>query len=79
MGSAARAIGLQPTRGDAASALMRFCRELRNLTALHRNAGAFYNGWMRILAQFSGAGYSPGDGAPLPALVHPGLRVSVEA
>ncbi len=79
MESAAQALGSQAGRGDAASALERFCRELRKLTALHRHAGAFYHGWTRILAQFSGAGYSPREGATPQALLHPGRRVSLEA
>jgi hypothetical protein len=78
MASAARGTGSPGAREEAAPALERFCRELRTLTALHRHAGAFYSGWMQLLAPFSGAGYSPGDRASLSAFVQPGRRVSLE-
>src|SRR5689334_11543074 len=79
MESAVRALGPKSACGDAKPALVRFLRELRKVDTLHRQSGAFYSGWMRILAQFSGVGYSPREGTSLPALVPPGLRVSLEA
>ena len=79
MKSAVRDLSNQSGGCAAQPALLRFLRELRKANALHQQSGAFYKGWTCILGQFSGSGYSPREGASLPALVHPGLRVSLEA
>ena len=58
-------------------ALERFRRELKKAQVLHEHAGAFYSGWMRILAHGLEAGYSP-DGAEAWRF-EAGRRVSLEA
>jgi hypothetical protein len=63
--------------GNSRRALERFCLELKKASMLHEHAGAFYGGWMRILANGLEAGYSPqGAGA---WRFEAGRRVSLEA
>lgn len=63
--------------GNSRRALERFCLELKKASVLHEHAGAFYGGWMRILANGLEAGYSPqGAGA---WRFEAGRRVSLEA
>ena len=50
--------GAAPDR-NSRLALERFRRELKQAYALHEHAGAFYSGWMRVLANGLEAGYSP--------------------
>jgi len=63
--------------GNTRRALERFQREFKKACVLHEHAGAFYCGWMRVLANGEDAGYSP-QGAEAWRLP-PGRRVSLEA
>jgi hypothetical protein len=75
--AAVAAIGNGARDGNTRRALERFRREFKKACVLHEHAGAFYGGWMRVLAQGVEAGYSPRgrEAWQLP----PGGRVSLEA
>jgi hypothetical protein len=62
---------------NSCRALERFCRELNKAQVLYEHAGAFYSGWMRILAHGLETGYSP-HGAEAWRF-EAGRRVSLEA
>jgi hypothetical protein len=76
--AAVAAIGNGGARdGNTRRALERFRREFKKACVLHEHAGAFYGGWMRVLANGVEAGYSP-QGAEAWRLP-PARRVSLEA